>query len=182
MSGKSDEELMYLYGIHADSSAFDELFMRYRRKVYSYIGSKIRDVGARDDVFQQVFLKLHQKKHTYRYPSRFAPWLFTICHNTFVDYIRKHRREIASDQMDRLSAPPNPETKVDLSELQEHLKNLPEGQRQVIELRYLSGETYAAIATFLGTTPQNVRQLVSRSLKKLKRLLTKAAPKEREVL
>lgn len=145
-----------------DASAFDELYRRYSAKVYGYLSSKIPERSIRDDIFQATFLKLHQSRARYDRSYPFAPWLFTICRNTFLDAVRKVSRtevNLPTELVEEVS--PAPEV-LDLS-------SLSESQRRALELRYSEGFSFEEIATRLNTSPVNVRQLVSRALKRLRK-------------
>ena len=52
-----------------------------------------------------------------------------------------------------------------------HLNKLPETQRQALEMRYVSDSTFEQIAETLNLKPTNVRQVISRGLKRLRELI-----------
>ena len=67
---------------NGNSEAFGELVSRYRAPIYSYlVRSGIRE-SQRDDVFQEVFVKIHSSCARYDESLPLTPWVFTIVVNT----------------------------------------------------------------------------------------------------
>jgi RNA polymerase sigma-70 factor, ECF subfamily len=168
MLEKTDEELMKAYQ-QGDDQAFAQLYRRHSSKVYGYIRKSVADQAFADDVFQASFLKLHSARAHYDPSFPFLPWLFTVCKSVMIDSIRKRQsiqedlNELAVEQA--VAAAPELES-VALPEL----GSLPDSQRKAIELRYAHGLSFEEIAKKLDTSPMNVRQLVSRAIKKIKSL------------
>lgn len=168
MSEWTDEELMKAYQ-QGDEQAFATLYRRHSAKVYGYIRKSVRDQTFADDVFQATFMKLHSARAHYDPSFPFLPWLFTICKSAMIDGLRKRQQiqedlnEVAIEQAVAVTShaegPRLPE-----------LNTLPEAQRKAIELRYGEDLSFEEIAKRLDTSPTNVRQLVSRAIKRLKSL------------
>ncbi|MDH5752558.1 MAG: RNA polymerase sigma factor, partial [Deltaproteobacteria bacterium] len=64
-----------------DMDSFRELYEAHKGRVMGYLHSRLNDQDEAEDVFQQVFLKLHRYRHRYRSEVPFLPWLFTITRN-----------------------------------------------------------------------------------------------------
>lgn len=165
MSVKTDEQLMAAYR-EGDPQAFDELYRRHSPKVWGFLVKRISNEGLREEVFQEVFLKLHRSKHLYDPSLSFAPWLFTVTRSVMNDAFRKGLRQVPlSDQpedLDHFEAPTNsPSETPDLSQL-------TKAQKVAVELRYFEEKSFEEIAEILETSSLNVRQLISRALKKLR--------------
>jgi RNA polymerase sigma factor (sigma-70 family) len=162
----TDEELMKAYQ-QANEMAFTILYERYSGKLYGFLQGKLHDPNSVDDVFQGVFVKLHQTRASYDPAFPFAPWLFTVCRSVLVDHVRKKARSqedlnpVAIEQAIALQAT------TDTPGLP-NLDALPAAQRKAVELRYGSELSFDEIARKLDTSSSNVRQLVSRALKKLR--------------
>ncbi|MCM2279201.1 MAG: sigma-70 family RNA polymerase sigma factor [Oligoflexia bacterium] len=168
-STPSDEQIMQAYqkGEAGAFDAFNELYRRHAGKVYGYLSARERDRQAVDDAFQAVFLKLHQARGQFDPAYRFLPWLFTICRTVLNDGFRKKGRSesVAPAEDAALSEVPSEPAEVAVAA---DLSLLDGRQRQVLELRYLGDQSFEEIALRIGTTPGNVRQLVSRALRKLR--------------
>ena len=143
------------------------------------------------DVVQQTLLKAHQNAEQFRGQTEGerAAWLRRILANTMTDAVRKFRLETARGQSlekalhessARLeewlaSAQESPSALADRQEqllrLSWALSELPDDQRQVIELHHLQGCFLADIAREMGRTEAAVAGLLRRGRKKLRELL-----------
>lgn len=74
-----------------DGEAFSQLVERYRRPVFGYlVRSGVAELD-RDDLFQEIFIKIHQSAHQYDAERPLHPWLFTVVANTVRTYLRRQR-------------------------------------------------------------------------------------------
>ncbi|MGK5085416.1 RNA polymerase sigma factor [Bdellovibrionota bacterium FG-1] len=161
----SSEALMTAYQ-QGDEAAFAALYQRHSRKVYGFLVKKLRDQAMADDVFQATFLKLHQSRASYDPAFGFLPWLFTICRNTLIDAVRKKQR--TQEDADPVAIENAQERVQEEGHILPDLAVLSVTQRQAIELRYSEDLSFEKIAEKLSTSPVNVRQLISRAVKKLR--------------
>ena len=153
-----------------DSAAFDILFERHKTRVFGFLMKKLGRRFEAEEVFRAAFTKLHQSRRLYDPNFRFAPWLFTITQSVLKDHFRKTKRNLedsVSDIGDEFSAQ-EPENR----ELPS-LERLDERQRLAVELRYGQDLSFDEIAEKLQTSSVNVRQLISRAIKKIRREKTK---------
>ena len=65
-----------------DSEAFAKLVQRYRRPVFGYLVHGGVPESDRDDLFQEIFIKIHQRADQYDAARPLHPWLFTVVANT----------------------------------------------------------------------------------------------------
>ena len=163
----TDEELMVRYQ-GGDEEAFKELYRRHSPKVYGFIGSRVKDPGIRDDIFQAVFMKLHQARAHYDSSFPFIPWLFTVTKSVLINNVRKQNRRLEDLNELALEKAQVPQTEEQNLKLPK-LAGLNEMQQKAMELRYGAEEfSFEQIAERLSTSPANVRQLISRAIKKLR--------------
>ena len=164
-----DEALMDLY-VLGDSKAFVVLYGRYRRPLYGYIRSKVSKKELADEIFQATFFNLHRSRARYRHGLKFDAWLFSICRNAMRDYFRKLKtseRQNETFYEEEISSEMDESIEVS-SALTEKVAQLPKDQRQIIEQRVIEEREFSEIATALSTTRENVRQILSRALRKLR--------------
>ena len=164
----SDEDLMAHYQAGNDK-AFEALYQRHSGRVLVFLSRRTNPQNARD-LLQETFLKLHKARHQYSAQYPFLPWLFTITRNALVDFVRLSETKLAQASLAEIAVPVKPDTeaKATAGDLRPALTALPETQRRAIELRYLQDWSFEKIAADMETTPLNVRQLVSRGIKKLR--------------
>ncbi len=72
-----------------DRDAFSQLVERYRRPVFGYLVRCGIAEADRDDLFQEIFIKIHQRAGQYDTERPLHPWLFTVVANTVRTYLRK---------------------------------------------------------------------------------------------
>ncbi len=171
----TDEELMVMYQNGAEN-AFQELYARHSSKIYGFLKRKIYQAEKVTDIYQEVFIKIHRSKHLYNKSFPFLPWIFTITKSVLIDEIRKDKKSKLTVDFDIEQIPAVQNTLSFISESEEFIQALPEQQKVAIQLRYVDDKTFEEIAESLKTTPLNVRQIVSRGIKRLKHLMNQGDP------
>ncbi len=168
MKSLSDEVLMTKYK-QGDELAFCELYQRHSSKVYGYLVQRLKERPVVDDVFQATLLKLHRSRGQYNPSFPFLPWLFTICRTVMIDAVRKKENSIedlSPEYIEQAHAQTQDlEPKVSLP----NLAVLSESQKQAVTLRFAHDYSFDDISRRLETSPANVRQLISRAIKKLRK-------------
>jgi RNA polymerase sigma-70 factor, ECF subfamily len=126
-----------------------------------------------EDVLQEIWLRVHQARHTYLKGAPASPWLFGIARHVRVDAYRKRRRvtsrERATDSLPELAA--NAGTPVRESNFEEILSALPESQREVLVLLKGLGMTLEEVARTTCTTVGAVKQKAHRAYERLRSVL-----------
>lgn len=171
LTNKEDEKLMELYQNGSDL-AFNEIYLRYAGRIYSFFFKKTANASASQDLTQETFLKLHRSKNLYKKSLPFSPWLFSISRSVFLDFLKRKKKEdstspkeisIMVDQdVDSMNI--SYASSMDLNLL--HI--LPAAQEKVVSMRVIDEATFDEIARRLNTTPDNARQIFSRALRKLR--------------
>ena len=82
----ADDELVKLF-CAGQNNAFDELLLRYKDRLYSYISYLVKNDDMADDLFQETFVKAIMTIRQGRYQSsgKFYAWLTRIAHNLLID-------------------------------------------------------------------------------------------------
>jgi len=148
--------------------AFEVLFQRHSGKVFSFLRRRAAPELARE-LTQETFLKVHRARHQYSAQYPFLPWLFTITRNALVDHARLQESKLARESVgNEDSIPASQPLEEPSGDLAGALESLPAPQRRAIELRYLQDWSFEQIAAELKTSPVNIRQVISRGLRKLR--------------
>jgi RNA polymerase sigma-70 factor (ECF subfamily) len=74
-----------------DVAAFSALVERYRRPVWSYLARSGVDGAAREDLFQDIFIRVHGAVGRFDAARPGHPWIFTIVANVVRNHQRKAR-------------------------------------------------------------------------------------------
>lgn len=172
MHTKNDQELL-LSLAQGNDAALDHFFNRHSNKVYNYALKRGLNGEQAQDVVQIVFMQIYRKK--LQYNPKYAPqaWLYVITKSELKDYKLRELKGHAEfeDSLSQNDAPiPNIEKAQEVSHL---IADLGEKERQIITDRFLHEMEYEEIARKLQESESNIRQIVSRSLRFLKKKHTK---------
>ena len=167
----ADEELMVMYQ-NGSENAFLALYNRHSSKVFGFLKSRIRNEENVQDIYQEVFIEMHKSKHLYNKTLPVLPWIFTITRSVMIDELRKDKSSKIVDGFDleQIQQPMKSENE-NLGHALKKINELPQSQKVALQMRYLDDHTFEEIALSLKTSPLNVRQLVSRGVKRLKELM-----------
>ncbi len=170
----TDEELMQAYA-KGDMQAFLTLYQRHKARVLGFLIAKLSSKAEAEDVFQEVFVKLHNHRFKYTENIHFLPWLFTIVRNASIDHLRKQQTrgkyiQVSSEEID--SALDEHTTAQDISEAVSELSSLSADQRQMLGMRFNDGLSFAEISEHMNLSPLNARKIVSRAILKLRSLMS----------
>lgn len=168
----TDEELMLNYQ-KGSEDAFSILYSRLSPKVYGYLKSKVHVTEKVNDIFQEVFVKIHKTKHLYKKDLSVLAWVFTITKSVMIDYLRKSKIDKNHVDIDSVELIATESTSLlgSIDDLHPVLDGISANQKLAIEMRYINEKSFDEIATVLNTNSENVRQLISRGIKKLKGML-----------
>jgi RNA polymerase sigma-70 factor (ECF subfamily) len=172
-TGPPDEAHLIACAV-ADPRAFAPLYLRYLDPVHQYCYRRLGSREVAEDATSLVFERALKALPGYR-GGLFRAWLFAIAHNVITDSYRSTRAHQPLDAADEVADPaPEPEALALLADEQRLLLAvlplLPADQRRVIELR-LGGLPSTEVATILGRTPDSVRTLQLRAIRRLHTLL-----------
>jgi RNA polymerase sigma-70 factor (ECF subfamily) len=136
-----------------DRDAFDALYERYARRLFSYLMRMLKDRALAEDLFQEVFLEVLRVDALELRDRRFAGWLFTVARNRALTHVRNQRRRGALTDlvsMEPERPPLSPEDalhqKSQLERLAAVLATLSEPHHEALLLKEVGGLTYRQIA------------------------------------
>jgi RNA polymerase sigma-70 factor, ECF subfamily len=173
-SDVSDGELIRRVG-SGDRSAFDALYRRYARPVFGLALRRLGDRGRAEDAVQETFASVWRAAGSYK-PERGpgAPWLYAVARNAIVDNGRA-RREPPVDAPDEVAGDEGPAERAESGwiawRVHRALAELPENERQVIELAYWGGRSQSEIADLLGIPLGTVKTRTRTGLSRLAAVL-----------
>ena len=150
-----------------------QIYLEYRDKVSSYVRGKVSDPHEVEDLVSTAFLKIFQKLDAYD-PERagLSTWIYTIVHNTVVDYYRTHRNHLSYDDaiLTEWKEPSvgDPDQVVMLEQLADALQHLKERERDLIVLHYYEGYTLKQAAETMGMSYINAKVVHKKALSGLR--------------
>ena len=158
----------------ASPEHFRELYEQDRLPVYRYIygltGGPREDV---EDLTAETFLRAWKARTRFDgdLPSALS-WLFQIAKRLVIDDYRRRAMQSSHDLQTNLLADLKPEqsyqTEEELQILFDLLTEIPNGQREILVLRYFLGWRVGDIAQYTGMTENNVSVIIHRVLTRLR--------------
>ncbi len=163
---------------NGDPDAFAAVVREYQASVYGYLFRCGMDASVRDDLFQDIFLRVHRGAASYQLDRPFKPWLFTIAVNTVRSYYRKCRvRELVYADQEAPDLNPNGEQIAEARETAEWLETaitrLPLAQREVVGLVCAEHMKQSEVAEVLRIPLSTVKTLLRRARIALAQLLAR---------
>ena len=149
-----------------DSRAFESLYDRYSRSVYSLALGMLRDPATAQEVTQEVFLSIWRQAAEFD-PSRGTArsWVLALAHHKSVDAVRRRRlratEPLEDTQASDLDVVDETLRRLERGRVREALVRLPAEQRQAIVFAYYGGYTQEEVAKRLsiplGTAKTRIR-------------------------
>ena len=170
----SDGELIQR-SASGDSAALETLYARYARPLFGMALRRLGDRGRAEDAVQETFVSIWRAAKSYR-PERGpgAPWIYAVARNAIVDRSRA-KSELPVEPTDQPSFEPGPDLRAEQAwtRLRVHraLEELPEREREVIELAYWRGLSQSEVAESLGVPLGTVKTRTRSGLQRLADLL-----------
>jgi RNA polymerase sigma-70 factor, ECF subfamily len=164
-----------------DVSALDQVLARYWAPIVLYLGGLLRSGDAAEDVAQETFCRLWERRGQLRDTGSLRGFLYQVAHNLAITEQRRVRARARVVDLIR-SEEPRFEMPVDIggdtldASLQRAIGELPARRREVLLLRSVHGLSYKEIARALGIAPQTVGNQFSAALSSLRRTLAHLLP------
>ncbi|HEV2859960.1 MAG TPA: RNA polymerase sigma factor [Pyrinomonadaceae bacterium] len=170
-----------------DASAFEELYRRHNRRVYSLCMRMTQNVAEAEDLTQDVFVQLMRNVGSFRGESAFTTWLHRLTTNLVLMHFRKMRgrREQTTEEGVMPEAPtvggsvggqaPAMHDRVALGNA---LRRLPPGYRAVFVLHDIEGYEHEEVGRLLGCAAGTSKSQLHKARARLRRLLTQEPRRE----
>jgi RNA polymerase sigma-70 factor, ECF subfamily len=156
--------------------AFEALLIDHHVRVRAFVRSLGVDPDWVDDLAQEAFLSAYRDWHSFDKSRDFGRWIRAIALNLVRNEIRKdaRRRRILHTHLTELlsrsvSEPTDQPGPVGVDMVRACLDELAPTSRQVVLGRYRDGEPASELAARLGTSAVNVRQMLVRIRRQIKR-------------
>ena len=181
----SDEQLISRFQ-SGDENAYIELVNRYKDRLTNFVYYFFKDEEQTEDVVQETFIKLYEKKHYYKKIAKFSTWIYTIARNLANTELRKKSRrkivylsQMSNQKNDYDLTADDPglnnevENKFFLKKIYAAIENLPENYKTVIILRDIQQLSYDEISNIISVPLGTVKSRINRARLKLQADLEK---------
>lgn len=165
--------------------AFEELYRRHNRRVYSLCLRMTQNIHEAEDLAQETFIQLFRKAGSFRGDSAFTTWLHRLTVNQVLMHFRKRKardertsedgeipEQVVSGTEDSAKMPV-----VDRIALGKAMAQLPPGYRAVFILHDVEGHEHEEISRMLGCSVGTSKSQLHKARMKLRRLLMQQSTK-----
>lgn len=156
-----------------DQRAFERLYRRHVARVHSLVRRMAGGEADADELTQDVFVRAWQRLATYRGEAAFATWLHRLTVNHILNWLKAASRDLMRFDFDADAdqghgRPRAPDVAMDLEEA---IRLLPRGARQVFVLHDVEGYRHDEIGRMLGVTEGTSKAQLHRARMLLRRHL-----------
>lgn len=152
--------------------AFEIMVRQYSEQMYWKVRYIVKRHEDADDVLQNAYVKAWTKLDSFRADSQLSTWLYRICVNEALDFLRKKREDLSPDGALTIADSLIADDYFDGDEtqimLQKAIDTLPEAQRTTFTLRYFEELPYKEISGILGTSEAGLKTNYHLAVKKIK--------------
>jgi RNA polymerase sigma-70 factor (ECF subfamily) len=174
----SDEALVALVA-RGNEDALAELYDRMSRVAFGLALRVLRDERHAEDAVQEAFLQVWRSAATFRAErAKASTWILTLVHRRAVDLVRREERRqaepLADDAEIGQAAEQTEEAawlRFERERVQSALRQLPDVQREALELAYYGGFSQSELADRLGVPLGTIKSRMFAGLARLRELL-----------
>lgn len=157
-----------------DREGLRQIYEEYCPVIYSVIWEILRSREDAEDVTSEFFIRLWDMAGTYRPGNGHRAWMITIAHNMAIDYLRKKRREIPTEELPEqtsfgpVSCDSCEEELCHKISLEQAMMALKQEERQIVNLKIMGELTFREIAGILKKPQGTVAWCYQKAMKKLR--------------
>ena len=182
-SNEFDEASAIERAKQGDGEAFQALYDKHKRRVYSLCLRMTANTAEAEDLAQEAFLQLFRKIATFRGESAFSTWLHRLSVNVVLMHLRKKGLPVVSLEETTQGGEEDSPKKdfgaqdlalagsIDRMHLQRAVNDLPPGYRTIFVLHDVEGYEHNEIAEIVGCSIGNSKSQLHKARMKLRDLL-----------
>ena len=159
-----------------ERAAFDDLYLRYYRRLYRFCLRRLHDTHEAEDVAQEAFARAWRALPTFGGDRRFYPWLSVIASHLCTDVLRRRSRSTPVAEFHQSNVASTEDggeelmiAAVDSDLVARAFTRLSDRHQRILNLREGSGWSYQRIADHEGVGITAVETLLWRARQALKR-------------
>ncbi len=179
-----DEKKLVQRVLAGERSAFSELIKQYERLVAHVVYRLIDHTMDREEVAQDVFVKIFEKLSEFNFQSKLSTWIATIAYRHAVNTLKKNKKHADNDSLDDITFDPFSEDigfdQVDMNAfVQAAVEKLPTPYRAILTFYHLEGFSYQEIMEAMNMPEGTVKNYLFRARQKLRTLLEPHVEREK---
>lgn len=177
---QNNEQQLIKRILKGDKSSFAEMIEKYQRLVAHIVYTNVKNTDDRDDICQEVFIKVYVNLATFRFKSKLSTWIGQIAYNECMNYFAKNKLVVTDDCLSVVelngmaeiaeqeqSTESNPHKNLSRKEcgriIELKIMELPGRYQAAVRLFHLDGLSYREIGAILGLSMDNVKVILFRA-------------------
>ncbi|QEL03433.1 RNA polymerase sigma-70 factor [Olivibacter sp. LS-1] len=180
LKNASDKQLLNQIAT-GNVKAFRHLMLTYEPLVFNFVFKLVKSGMVAEEITQDVFLKIWERAADFAHVESLSAWLYTMGRNHAYNKLKEHaaRRLREQDYADNQKQICDLEDQIHEKELSllvhELVDQLPPQRKLIFKLKTEKGMTVDEIGQFLDLSPYTVRNQLTKSYGKIRKLLTEHA-------
>lgn len=177
-----DSELAVLITTNNDRRAYTLLYSRYFNAIKNFVGLIIKKDSYKEDLTQEIFIKVLKKIHLYNPEYKFSTWVYRVATNTAIDFNRKEskkhtqsfERSNREGESFEIQIPANGLTPLQVFTVQQRigfsvdlLNCLEEKMKNLMINKFIKEKTYKELSKEMKTPINTLKTWVARTKKQL---------------
>jgi RNA polymerase sigma-70 factor (family 1) len=159
-----------------DIAAFNSLYWKYHGPIYGNALKLIKDPLIAEDIVQDVFVTLWEKRHAINPKQDIAGWLFVVSHHKTIDQLKRKLRQTLAEKVirDAIKNPIPFEEDITMDQIEAIKKavaQLSPQKRKVFELCKVQRITYEKAAEELHISKYTVKEYLSDAMVSIKKYI-----------
>jgi len=142
--------------------------IKYQKNLYRLAYSYVKNEHDALDIIQDSIVKAISSKNTLKEPQYIKTWFYRIVVNTSLDFIRKQKKVVLSDEQFLSDFDFGTVDQYKDMDLQKALDDLPDNYRVIIVLRYFEDLKIEDVAEILNENVNTVKTRLYKALEKLR--------------
>lgn len=171
MENCSDVKLIVLLRAN-DMQAFDTLYFKYHSAIYRNILKLVKDDETAENILQEVFMQLWEKRLTLDENRNIPGWLFTVSYNKSIDYLKRAAKEnLFINELEKISVEEDNDAVVKeyrLRLLEDAMARLSPQKKSVLMMCKLQGRSYEETARELNISKHTVKEYLTLAVRSVK--------------
>ncbi len=157
-----------------DEARFSALIDEHQTMIWKVCRLYCNHAEDREDLFQEITIRLWQSRASFRGDARFTTWMYRIALNTAITSLRRRRSAVSypGELPDVVAELPDDEA-ADRHEKLSSAIGLLDDTEKALKTLYLEGLKYAEMADALGITENYTGVKLNRIKEKLRTIINR---------
>lgn len=176
MAQMTEDQALVMEVLRGDTQAFLRLIKKYEKLVAHMVGRLVKHDGEREEICQDVFLRVYEKLAEFTFQSKLSTWIATIAYRYAINHLRKKKLNFTELSELPVTATfietENPETVFSEQDMNDFvlglIDQLPPQYKTVLTLYHVEGMNYAEIGQITEMPEGTVKSYLFRARNLLK--------------